>query len=97
MKRYIKSPQRIAKKRLGASAVELALVLPLLLALVFTMIEASRFLMAVHATTGAAREAGRVFAATRDTASAKEIAREFLANSSFDVEDVTFRNSRIEF
>ena len=68
--------------------MEFALVLPLLFALVFTMFEASRYLMGVHATTGAAREAVRIFAVTRDIESARTVARDFLTNSSFDVQTV---------
>lgn len=46
-------------KRKGASAVEFAVIAPFLVVMIFGMIECSRILMALHAATGAAREATR--------------------------------------
>ena len=50
--------------REGAAVVEFALIIPLLLIMIFGMVEVSRMLMVLHATTGAAREAIRAAVVT---------------------------------
>ena len=100
MNRYTQNPKRISQNREGASAVEFALVLPLIFTLIFMMCEASRFLMGLHAATGAAREGARIYAVTRNLGTARTAAENFLTNSSFDTSDVKVgveeSNSNIE-
>ena len=88
MNRYTHSSKRIARNREGASAVEFALVLPLLFTLIFVMCEASRLLMGLHAATGAAREAAKIYSVTRNIESAKSVVNEFLTSSYFEVGSV---------
>ncbi len=76
--------------RNGAASVEFALVAPLLLVLVFGMFEASRFLMGLHAATGAAREAVRIMAVAGEQSTAESVAVDYLRRSSFDVGEVNF-------
>ena len=76
-------------RRDGASAVEFAMIAPMLLLLIFGMVECSRFMMALHATTGAARVAAR--AATVRHASEEDIASaaiDYLKASSFKTDSV---------
>ena len=61
---------------------------PLLFTLIFMMFEASRFLMGVHAVTGAAREAARVYSVRGDENSARTAAVDYLKKSSFKVDNV---------
>ena len=88
MKRFTKISKRINQNRLGASAVEFALVLPLMFILMFTMFETSRYLMGLQATTGAAREAAKIYSVNRDLESARTVARDFMTNSSFHVDTI---------
>ena len=80
------------RKREGASAVEFALVAPLLFLILFMTIEASRFLMSLHSVAGAAREANRVFAVRGDQDAAQQVALEYMQRSFFRIQDldVTF-------
>jgi len=83
-----KSKSRVA--RLGVAAVEFATVAPLLILMIFLMIEASRYLMALHATTGAARSAARATAiAGVSESDATQIARNYMQASSFAPDTVT--------
>ena len=95
MNLYTKRSERIFCNRQGASAVEFALVAPLLFFVIFMMFEASRFLMGLHATTGAAREAVRVFSVRGDEMAARTAAVDYLRRSTFNIDDVivTFENS----
>ena len=96
MNRFTKTPDRKSQNRQGATTVEFALIAPLLFTLIFTMCEASRFLMGLHATTGAAREAARTFAVRGDEAAARTAAIDFLRSSSFNIEDVNVTFSRTD-
>jgi Flp pilus assembly protein TadG len=58
------------KKERGAAAVEFALVLPLLLALVFGIVEFGRLYNAQVVITNAARSAARTMAVTNDVTQA---------------------------
>jgi len=81
--------QSIRQNRSGVAAVEFAIVAPLLLLILFGMIETSRFLSARHAVTGAAREVARRVAVTgADQATAEQVAREFLDRSGFSTDSV---------
>lgn len=74
----------------GVAAVEFAIVAPILLLILFLMIESSRFLTAIHATTGAAREAARLAAVTgADHTTALAGARQFMADSGFKTTSVS--------
>ena len=76
--------------RMGVAAVEFAVVAPLLLILAFGMIESSRYLTAIHATTGAAREAARMAAVNGSSESdTVEMAKAFMKKSSFRSDSVT--------
>jgi len=78
------------RNRNGAAAVEFATIAPLLILMIFLMIEASRYLMALHATTGAARAAARATAvAGASLTDATTIAQNYMSASSFDSETVT--------
>ena len=79
-----KSSKAKNRNRLGIAAVEMAMVAPLLLLLIFMMVEASRFLTALHATAGAAREVARLVAvADVDQATAEQHARDVMEHSLF--------------
>lgn len=81
--------QRRANRSRGVAAVEFAIVAPLLLLILFMMIESSRYLTALHATTGAAREAVRLTAvAGGDSQSVTDLAKKFMEQSSFKTESV---------
>ena len=82
------SRRKFRDNRRGAATVEFALIAPLLFFLIFMMFEASRFLMGLHATTGAAREAVRSFAIQGDETTARLVAVQYLRSSSFDVDEV---------
>ena len=72
------------QNRTGIAAVELAMVAPLLLLLIFMMVEASRFLTALNATAGAAREVARLVAITdADETTALRHAKDVMENSLF--------------
>lgn len=76
--------------RRGVAAVEFAVVAPLLILMIFLMIESSRYLMALHATTGAARAAARATAIQGATLSeAETIAKDYMSASSFASDSVT--------
>ena len=87
--------KRSSRNRRGASTVEFALVAPLLFFLIFMMFEASRFLMGLHAVTGAARESVRIFAVRGDEEAARAAAVDYLKRSTFNVDEVivTFEQS----
>ncbi len=77
-------------KRNGVAAVEFATVAPLVILLIFLMIESSRFLLALHATTGAARSAARATAiAGVSLDDATRIAKDYMSASSFAPDTVT--------
>ena len=71
----------------GAAAVEFAVVAPLLFVMIFLLFETSRALMGLHAVSGAAREAARVFAVRGDSAAARDVAIDYLMRSSFNIAD----------
>ena len=64
------------------------MIAPLLFFLIFMFFETSRILMGLHATTGAAREAARVFAVRGDSAEARAVAEDYLSRSSFNIDNV---------
>ncbi len=77
-------------KRKGVAAVEFATIAPLLILMIFLMVESSRYLMALHATTGAARAAARATAISGATQSeAETIAKNYMSASSFASDTVT--------
>ena len=82
--------------RRGAATVEFALVAPLLFLLIFLMFESSRFLMGLHATTGAAREAVRIYSVRGDEASARSAAEQFLRQRSFNVENLVVKFEKLD-
>ena len=84
----MKLKRRVGSRR-GASAVEFAIIAPVLVAVAFGMIESSRGLMAVDAISGAAREVAR-FAAIReaDQSELEDLASEYLAKSNFQTDSV---------
>ena len=60
------------------------MVAPLLIAMIFLMVESSRYLMAIHAATGAARAAARATAiGGASLADAKKLANKYMEASSF--------------
>jgi len=76
--------------RKGVAAVEFATVAPLLILMIFLMIEASRYLMALHAVTGAARTAARATAIGGVSSNAAEtLAKDYMSASSFAPDSVT--------
>lgn len=77
--------RRKRAQREGASAVEFAVIAPFLIILIFGMIECSRILMALHAATGAAREATRA-AIVQDATDeqVRETAVAYLETSAFN-------------
>ena len=80
-----KIPRHQKNQRRGVAAVEFAMVAPLLLTLIFLMIESSRYLTAIHATTGAAREVARqASVAGLDDAEALSLAQKFMRDSKFN-------------
>ena len=83
-------PTNLSKQeRLGIAAVELAIVTPLLLLLIFMMIEASRFLTCLNATAGAARETARLVAiAGVDEATAEQHAKDVMEHALFKPDTV---------
>ena len=79
-----------SKQREGASAVEFAFVAPVVLILIFGMVELSRFMMALHATAGAAREATRAAVVTGATESeVRDVALNFMTVSFFRTDSLT--------
>ncbi len=72
-----------ARLRRGASLVELALVFPFLLTIIFGLVEFSRFLMVKQAITNAAREGAREAALITSTDASKCDAkvRQYLSSS----------------
>jgi len=78
------------KQRRGVAAVEFAIVAPVLLFILFGMVEISRYLTAVHATTGAAREVVRLAAVGgADSITALSVAKRFMEDSNFRSNSVT--------
>lgn len=85
-----KRKRSIKSNRKGVAAVEFAIVAPLLLLMIFMMVEASRFLSSLHATAGAAREVARLIAVNGvDISTAEEHARLVMENSLFRSDSVT--------
>ena len=82
--------QRPAKRnRLGIAAVEFAIVAPVLLALIFMMVEVSRFLTCLNATAGAAREVARLVAVAEvSDATALQHAKDVMEHSYFKTDTV---------
>lgn len=79
----IRKPRNNSSRH-GVAAVEFAIIAPTLILILFFMIESSRYLTAVHATTGAAREAARLSAVTgADHATALTRAKDFMEKSGF--------------
>ena len=81
--------KRKAGNRRGASAVEFAIIAPVLVAVAFGMIESSRGLMALDAVSGAAREVAR-FASVRevDQSELEDLASGYLAKCNFRTDSV---------
>lgn len=79
----IQLPKRKNRRRLGATAVEMALVTPLFLLLVFGLVEFSRMVMVKQALTNAAREGCRkaILATTQSNAAVDSQIRSDLAAS----------------
>ena len=75
--------------RRGTSAVEFAIVAPVLLGVIFGMIESSRALTALNAVAGAARESAR-FAAVQEVGESelKTFATNYLQNAEFNTDSV---------
>ena len=72
------------RNRMGIAAVEMAMVAPILLIMIFMMVEASRFLTSLNATAGAAREVARIVAVTNASQStADQLAKDIMENSLF--------------
>ena len=77
------------RNRLGIAAVEFAIVAPLLLLLIFMMVEASRFLTSLNATAGAAREVARLVAISGvDQSTAERHAKDVMEHSLFKSDSV---------
>ncbi|MDA8563437.1 pilus assembly protein [Mariniblastus sp.] len=77
-------------RRKGVAAVEFAVVAPIFFTMIFLMVESSRYLMALHATTGAARSAARAIAvAGVSDSDATKIAKDYMSASSFPKDTVT--------
>ena len=84
-----RSKKLLKRNRLGIAAVEMAIVAPLLLLLIFMMVEASRFLTALNATAGAAREVARLVAIGGvDQSTAEQHARDVMEHSLFNSDTV---------
>ena len=72
------------RSRFGVAAVEMAIVAPLLLLLIFMMVEASRFLTSLNAIAGAAREVARLVAVSGvDQETAEQHAKDVMEHSLF--------------
>lgn len=79
-----------ARKRRGAATVELALVLPLLLALLGGTLEVSRLLEARTLLASAAREGGRQAAAGQlDEEGVRQVVRDYLKNAGLPITKAT--------
>jgi len=79
----------------GASAVEFAVIAPLLLLFIFGMIECSWLLMALHATTGAARESARAAAVvSASDEDVRETAVRHMRDSFFRVDSLNVQITR---
>jgi Flp pilus assembly protein TadG len=76
-----RTARRLAGER-GASAVEFALVAPLLIALLFGMASTARAFQIQAGVSGAAREAARTLAITNDVGQARSVAVDAAANQS---------------
>ena len=72
-------PRRMTRSRSGASAVEMALILPIFFLLTFGVMEYGRYVMYVQVATNAARGAARLAATGTNTESTSDIQN--LANS----------------
>ena len=78
------------KKRLGATTVEMAVVLPVFLAILFGFIEISRLSFAVNTTTVALIKATRELSLPNATAEdGKNAAKSYLSRLGFAEEDIT--------
>jgi Flp pilus assembly protein TadG len=79
-----------ARRRRGAATVELALTLPLLLALLGGTLEVSRLLEARTVLSQAAREGGRQAAAGRlDEEGVRQVVRAYLQNAGLPITNAT--------
>jgi Flp pilus assembly protein TadG len=74
----------------GAAAVEFALVVPLLVALVLGIAEFGRAYHVVTTITGAAREGARVMALTNDPAQARDRAQSAAAPTTLSSGQIVF-------
>ena len=70
MKRSIKKPRKFAHRR-GASAIEFALIAPLMIAFTFGLVEIGRIMLVKQTATHATREGARI--AVRPTADSDDI------------------------
>ena len=78
------------KKRLGATTVEMAIVLPVFLAILFGFIEISRLSFAVNTTQVALIKATRELSLPNATAEAGEnAAKDYLTRLGYSEEDIT--------
>ncbi|MDB2685631.1 pilus assembly protein [Mariniblastus sp.] len=78
------------KKRLGATTVEMAVVLPVFLAILFGFIEISRLSFAVNTTQVALIKATRELSLPNATAEAGEnAAKDYLTRLGYSEEDIT--------
>ena len=94
MKLLRKNHSRLSREE-GASAVEFAVIAPLLLLFIFGMIECSWLLMALHATTGASREAARAAAiVSASDADVTNTAVAHMRDSFFSVDTVDVEIAR---
>ncbi|MFT5527356.1 MAG: Flp pilus assembly protein TadG [Pirellulaceae bacterium] len=78
--------QRQCKQRRGVAAVEMAIAMPLLIMLIFGMIEIGRALMVQQVLTNASREGARVAVTGGATAETVTAAVEAYANSIINAE-----------
>jgi len=86
----VSGPRKSGRRRLGVAAVEFAVIAPVLLGILFLMIESSRYLTALHATTGAAREVARqASVAGVDATAALTLAKDFMGDSNFKSTNVS--------
>ena len=83
------SSARRHRRRRGATAVEMALVTPFILLIVFSSIEFSRIVMVKQALTNAAREGCRTatLATTQDSADVDQTIRQYLKGCLADYDD----------
>jgi Flp pilus assembly protein TadG len=80
-----------SSRRRGAAAVELAFVAPILLLMLFVLIEASRLVMVQHAITNIARESARqaTLATTQQPKDVEDFVRDQLSSVVYSAADAT--------